>query len=489
MKSKLIFLGIALALLLAAFVFQTADHADLYARDLQHTHSLPGGEAPEGSTHLPIIALETGGQKIPGEPITEPGMGTVGYETGDNGETQILSGLKIYSQDGEWNSVLDEAAYDGMALIRYRGNSSRHFDKKSYLVHLSDETGKYINRSILGLPSANEWTLNGPFLDRTLIRNYLCYNIAGQVMTYVPRVMFCQLYLDGEYQGLYLLTETITRDPGRVEMTKPKNDSVFTSWIVRMDRTDKADPLLDTFSYYTLNAGASAFELRYPGKETATPERVRYVETDVSSIERLLYSSDIGDPNEGYATVLDTTAFAQYFVLNEFFGNKDAGRFSTFLYRDIRGKVTPVVWDFNNGCDNYISSVHPGEGFDLINTPWISQLMTQQEFVDEVIMQYRVMRKTVLSDKYLQKFIDETIAYLGDEVDRNNDLWGYVFDFDETADQVNYLYPAERNYASYDDAVAQLKGWITYRGQWLDKNIENLYQYCQASKTGSIGAN
>lgn len=489
MKNKLIFLCAALAVLLLTIVFQTTDHADLNSRELQHTEPLPEEAAPEGGTHLPIISIDTGGQKVPGAPISGGGGKGMAFETGDNGETDIPVGFTVYSQDGGWNTTRSEPAFDGRALIRYRGNSSRRFDKKSYAVHLINQDGDYVNRSLLGLPAANEWVLNGPFLDRTLIRNYLCYNVAGQVMPYAPRVRFVELYVDGAYTGLYLLVESITMDPGRVELTKPKNEAVLTSWIVEMDRDYKAAHLLDSYAYYTLQMGISGFDMRYPGKNTITEERFRFVQTDVSEVERTLYSLDADDPVEGYAADLDVRAFAQYFVLNEFFGNRDAGHFSTYYYRDVRGKVTPVVWDFNDACDNDFSSIHNGEGFFIVSRPWFDALVTHKDFVDEVVRQYRFLRKSVLSDQYLLGFIDDTVAYLGDEVDRNYEVWGYVFDLEnicieelQEEDKDNYLTPAERNYTSYGEAVAQLKDWLTRRSRWLDDNIASLYQYCQSSR-------
>ena len=55
-----------------------------------------------------------------------------------------------------------------------------------------------------------EWALHGPYLDKSLIRNYMWYNIAGEIMDYAPNVRFCEVVLNGEYKGLYVMTETIT---------------------------------------------------------------------------------------------------------------------------------------------------------------------------------------------------------------------------------------------------------------------------------------
>ena len=53
-----------------------------------------------------------------------------------------------------------------------------------------DENGEELDVSLLGMPEGHSWALNGPFLDKTLIRNYMCMNISAEVMGYAPRVRF-----------------------------------------------------------------------------------------------------------------------------------------------------------------------------------------------------------------------------------------------------------------------------------------------------------
>jgi hypothetical protein len=63
----------------------------------------------------------------------------------------------------------------------------------------------------MGMPAHDEWALYGPFLDKTLLRNYLGMNISAEVMGYAPNVRFCECFLDGRYQGVYLFMETVAR--------------------------------------------------------------------------------------------------------------------------------------------------------------------------------------------------------------------------------------------------------------------------------------
>lgn len=471
MRSRLIYIGAVLMLVMAAMGSSMVRRADRTQRYMQHQKGTPKVERPEADfvTHLPIISIQTS-ESIPGETAPEYGMP----------ETYASCGVAIYDSEDRWNTLEDAARAQAEGMIRIRGNSSRRFDKKSYLLKFGTQDKKK-DIPVMGMNPSDKWVLHGPFLDRTLLRNYLCYNVAGQIMEYAPQTRYCEMFINGEYQGLYLAVEAITVEEGRLELSRTGKKNPVTSWLVRWDRDDKSDNKVDNFVYYTYQGGVSSLDLLYPGKDTCTPEKKSYVESEISAIERSLYMRGSGNRLKGYSQYIDIAEFARYFVINEFFENIDAGRFSTYYYKDVRGKVKPVVWDFNNGSDNYIYFSTDENGFNLVQSPWFGEMLRDELFVDEVIYQYTTLRKDILSDENLNRMIDETIAYLGDAVDRNYDKYGYVFLL-EHVDGSNYLSPVERNHTSYEESVQQLKDQIHDRGKWMDRNIETLLQYCRESR-------
>lgn len=458
----------------------------------QHKEAeLPKEQKPEEDfvTHLPVVSIDTAGQEIlwmasDGRLFDTDNVLLDTNYTGDDTIFTRNCTISVISEEGMWHTQTMTPDLQEQASIRIRGNSSQWFYKKSYQLHFLNDDGENKNVSVMGMPKASEWVLNGPCLDRTLLRNYLCYNVSGQIMEYAPNVRYCEVFLNGEYQGIYLMVEAVTKDDGRLDLTESSQNQPVSSWLVRWDRQGKGDTSLNNYTFYTLQSGVSELDVRYPGKNTITPEKLVYIESDISKIERAIYSSDLSDPVKGYQAYLDVEAFAQYFVINEFFGNVDAGRFSTYYYKDMRGKVKPVVWDFNNACDNYIDYVYDETGFNMIQAPWFGRLVHDERFVDEVISQYRQLRKTVLSDAYLDASIDETILYLGDAVDRNYEVYGYLFTETEP-DPGNYLSPMDRNYSSYEESVQQLKDWLKLRGAWMDEHIDSLRQYCQDSRNAA----
>lgn len=487
MKSKLIYIITVVCMIGICIGIYKFNINNKRVRVHQHRETEWQAVETEGNgefqTHLPIIRINTGGQKVPGTLITKGGK-IVGYETAVNGETEITATFSLIDLKKGVNHTTDNLTLSSLAKINYRGNSSRLFDKKSYSIHLVLKDGIENKKEIAGMAAHDEWVLNGPFLDRSLIRNYLAMNISGEIMDYAPNVRYCELFVDGKYQGLYLLMESISRGEGRINIKKPDKNSSTTSYIVRLDRKGKGDRELNDYAYYTYRNGISAMDVRYPGKNQITDERMEYIRQDISKLEKVLYSYDLTDERKGYIQYIDLNAFAEYFVINEFFRNVDAGHYSTYFYKDARGKLKPCVWDFNNACDNYAENVWNESGFSMIDAPLFDALIKDKKFVTAVVAKYRQLRKGVLSEDYLLDYIDETNAWLGNAVNRNYAVWGYVFNL-SNYNRKNYLVPVERNFTSQEQAVQQLKHFLTARGNWLDKHIDTLYQYCHESKNAN----
>lgn len=452
----------------------------------QHLEESPvetNNEEETDSTHLPIISIETDGQTIPGEPILDESGDSLKYEVGNNGESMITVGVKIIDNEGTDNQLSDKSAISSNAFMRIRGNSSTMFDKKNYLIRFIDEKGNQLDQEVMGMYKDEEWALYGPFLDKTLIRNYMWMNISGEIMGYAPNVRFCECYLDGEYKGLYLMMETIGRSEGRVNINKFESGDSETSYILKLDEFGNDEKSLENYTFYTLNTEMNTgLSVVYPAKKDLSPDVLNYIETDISQFEKALYSYDFKDPEKGYRAYIDVDSFVDYYVLQEFLCNSDMCIRSTYMYKDARGKlVMGPVWDYNNVSNNFINMEFEGNGIYYVDRTWYTMLMKDEYFVDKVVKRYKQLRKSYLSETYLINYINETSAYLGDEIDRNFSVWGSTFEREYQTPNISKR-PIDLNPTSYDEAIDQLKHYIVKRGQWMDENIETLYQYCHESK-------
>lgn len=467
MKILVKYMGVVLLLLLMCGVLEYIDSKHVDTRMHQH----------QTVKEIPVIEIETNQQKIMGKSYYSPqpdGSMISVHEPSDN----ITVDFTYRDENGK---EIKESS-----LIHIRGNSSRWFEKSSYILHLIDDKENPVERNLANMGKYNEWVLNGPYLDKTLIRNYMCMNIAGEIMDYAPEVAFVHLYIDGEDQGLYLLMESIARDSSRLELTKSSQHAYATSYIVGQDRDLGRDIVVNTFSNYTYRTGSTVFCLNYPGVNSFTEKKLEYIREDLSAIEKKLYSYDLKTHTQDYIEDIDLQSFADYFIINEFFGNMDAGFYSTYFYKDVRGKLKTCVWDFNNACDNYMENPTGVEGFHLQNAPWFEQLLKDPRFVELVLSRYEELRGGVLSDEYLQNYMTETIQWLGENITMNYKIWGRTFrpELYNKYDQGAYfLSPISRNPSNYNEAVKQLREYVRERGNWLDEYIVVLKQYCHLSRT------
>ena len=98
-------------------------------------------------------------------------------------------------------------------------------------------------------------------------------NISAEVMGYAPNVRFCELILDGEYQGLYLLMETVSMDSGRVELTDYREGDPVCSYILQMGSRRQPERTIDNFTFYTnrMEEGMQV-EVVYPGLLSQTEQ-------------------------------------------------------------------------------------------------------------------------------------------------------------------------------------------------------------------------
>lgn len=427
-------------------------------------------DAETFSSRLPIVSIDTDGQTIPGKPEGDQRVREI-----EN--TYIRARIQIMEAEDSLNTLQSIPAVESRADIRVRGNSSRTFDKTGYLIKFISEQGEKADYDVMGMEAHSTWVLHGPYLDKTLIRNYMWYNKAGQIMEWAPDVRFCEVFVNGGYQGIYVMTEQIGIGDGRIDITKYKANTGISSYILCVDRVSVNDKeMIDNFTHYTKKIGTRV-EIKYPGESKITPELERYINRDLSRFEKALYSYDYDSYRYGYQNYIDVDSFVDYFIINEVTQNTDAGYFSTYIYKDVGGKLKMAVWDFNNCCDNYFETALPLEGFTMQDRVWFYMLMKDEEFVDKIISRYRSLRKNILSEETIRNDIRQQAEYLGTAVLRNYEVWGYSF-----GPEYNLLEGGEeRQIHSYEEAMEQYENRLILRMRWMDEHIEDLYSYSHES--------
>lgn len=469
LASGIICLG-AIAVMFVADKFDKISEKSMQ-REHQHLVEQKEEELPETtlditaegfSTHLPLVILNTDGQKILSKLDTD-------------GDPRISINVQIIDNKNGLNSIGDKPAVDTQTKIRYRGNSSLYHDKKQYGLKFINEDGTDNDVEVMGMEAGCDWVLNGTFLDKSLIRNYISYNIAGEIMGYAPNIRFCEVFInDGQtytYQGLYTMIESIERSATRVNITKYDENRTESSYIIRRDRYSEDEVMLH--NYGTVNGITQEWlGVKYPSASKITDATLKYIENDISTIEKILYSDDY-EVFKTYSNYINVDSFIDYHIINEYFGNYDAGIHSTYAYKDLTGKLTMgPVWDYDGAMDNATLWELKTNALAFQSSSWFDALIKDEEYCRKLEKRYNELRQNVLSDEYIDKYIDETVEYLGKAIDRNQIIWGYIYDLNLLINDPNeYGIVNNRNVKTYDEEISRIKLALHRHANYMDSNL------------------
>lgn len=248
-------------------------------------------EGEELCSHLPLVVIDTRGQELPGQVTGKwDRFGQSLYTKAADGDSVIAGDFSVIFNEERNNHLGDVPDIKTDCELRVRGNSSRHFPKKSYAIKLVEKDGTGKKVPVMGMGAHQEWVLNGPILDKSLVRNYMWYNISGEVMDYAPNVRFCEVILNGEYEGLYLMVESITDgEDCRLNLTMKVKNSRESGYLLRIDRPTEEN-LESVRDIYTFNERmcnlSEDVSIRFPGPSKLTPKLAKEIELDYGAFEK-----------------------------------------------------------------------------------------------------------------------------------------------------------------------------------------------------------
>lgn len=423
------------------------------------------------SSNLPIIVINTNNQGIPDEPKIMADMGII-Y----NG-----IGVRNYMSD-PWNH------YNGKVGIETRGSSSQTFPQKSYGIETIDLAWNKFNVPLLGMHSEHDWILYAPYDDKTLMRNALTYELCRKMGHWASNTRFCELVVNGQYQGVYVLMEKIKRDNDRVDIAKltiadTTGDDVTGGYIFKVDKQTGNGGGGWTSNYLpavTPNNGQTIFfQYDYPSDAAITQQQQNYIQMYVDSFETALASTNFAHPTQGFRKYADVTSFIDYFLMNELSKNVDGYRLSTYLHKDKYskgGKLTAgPAWDFNlawwnaDYCsgDSYtgwayqFGSTCPGDYWQI--PFWWQRMYQDTNFANQVRCRWEYLRGNLLSTAHLDSLIDSMVVDVNEAQARHFITWPILG---------VYTWPNPSPIpGTYQGEIDALKAWIMNRTGWMDANL------------------
>jgi hypothetical protein len=421
-------------------------------------------------SNLPIIVINTFGVSVPNQPKITGHMGVI-----DNGPGNLNS------LDDPYNN------FDGAIGIETRGKSTQMFPKKAYNVETRDSTGQNLDIPLLGMPAENDWILYAPYSDKSMLRNAVTFDLSRKLGDYHSRTRFCEVVLNGDYKGVYLLMEKIKKDNKRVDIAtlnpgEITGDDVTGGYILSVDWWEpgmvygvdgwKSDPV-PPYPY----AKDITFQFYYPEPGEIVSQQRDYIRGYVTAAENALTSAGFADSDEGCMKYLDAASFAEFMLVSELSREVDKYRFSTYFFKQKEsdgGKLfAGPVWDFNLGYGNvdyWPPGISPAGWLYLSVAPsdasimfWWKRLMEDPYFCDLVRTRWNGLRETVWSDNGINSVIDSLTTLIGDAKERNYERWPILG---------TYIWP---NYNwqnnDYEDEVAYFRNFIIQRLHWMDANL------------------
>ena len=448
------------------------------------------------STNLPIVWLDVDGKTIDRYALVTARMKVV-----HNGEGH-LNYADTITHPGQ------NIDYEGYVSLRYRGNSSFGGDKKPYsfrtLTAPLEAGGVRQKADILGMGQDNNWALLAPYSDKSMMRDLLAFELARPWMEYTPRGQYCELFLDGIYYGVYILTQVVSKGKHRLNLPDPGNggDAITGGYILEIDRTDE---MTYTSRYHPVSpTGAiyyhqyTHFQYKHPDYEEMTAAQVNYINACIDAMEYSLWNYQAGGEPR-YEKYLDVTNFIDYQIAEELGHNVDGYRLSGKFFKrrdseDPRFKM--VVWDMNLAYGNadyyqawrtdtwmYQSNEILNSSYDQFLVPfWWYKLNSNPDYTAALKKRWKQYRRNNLRQERVMAVVDSLASVLtshGAE-QRNSKAWPRWN---------RYVWPNYYVADNYSSEIAFLKKWITARIAWMDTELgynPDAILYCDANLDGEV---
>ena len=353
-------------------------------------------------------------------------------------QTEVSAKLQIWGKKKAESDVLD-------LTIRGRGNSSWGMPKKSYKIEFEEK------QSLFDMPQNKDWALIANYTDKTLMRNYIAYRLSAALGAYyAPRCKFVELYLNGEYLGVYLLTETIKIGKNRVNI--PKDDF---SYIVEVDGKYKKNEQVVFSDVITENGTGKAFRVHYP--QNANLAILDTIQNNIQKFETFLKSTKSSDDN-AIGKWLDIDESIKHYWVQEFTRNPDATFYTSVFFSWVKGEKIKMgpVWDFDLAFGNHSYNDHGVTTTWRIRQYWYRYLFNNDVYKEKIAKKWKESHHLFES---VLDMIDESSAKLKKAVVNNFKRWDIL----QETENGFFI-----SYESYDAAVDDLKDWVKKRLRWVN---------------------
>ncbi|MGM9680893.1 MAG: CotH kinase family protein [Eubacteriales bacterium] len=381
-------------------------------------------------------------------------------ETGEDVDPWIGNQVYIGATLSITNCPAVNVLTDITMQMRGRGNFSWHdVDKKSYKLKLT-ESQKLLG---LGEGKSKSWCLIANHCDQSLMRNYLTYQLCRGLsgLDWAPDCTNVEVYLNGQYRGVYLLVESIKVDEHRVAVSEDVESGTDIGYLLQMtNNNDEAYHFKSNGFNFDVKSDLSA-------NPNQAEQQLNYIRTYVNQC----WTAVMGGDQEEIEALLDLDSVIDSYLVEEFNKNLDVGYDSFFLYKDTGGKLHfGPVWDFDlafgnsneHGCE-YAEGLYIGVDYcnHYHSNEWYTYLMSYDWFREKVAQRWKSEEvQTVFGG--ISELATKTAQENYNSFCRNFKLWEI---FGQKINRETYLITSLKNYTEHYQYLAK---WIGDRFDWLN---------------------
>ena len=459
--------------------FGSGDTLPAFAENAQYTFTVGNQDSGEEESGT-VVFLYT--ENVPSMYIDTVSGSMESVDSDKKHETSEAASYRIYMTDGEQDS-------SGMCEIKGRGNSTWSLAKKPYNLNLN------AYNSLLGMSSSTKLALIANFWESTQTRQYYAFEAAQRLgLEYTPEQRFVNVYLNGRYHSLCLLTQRINVNGGTVRITdldkknKRINQGGSQPDSIVMDTDEDGHEALayawekepeDVSGGYLIE-----FDNRYDSEDvwfatgtkhmvfkspdTPSVREYQYISEYVREAEKALFAGAVTDENgdsydgpetasEGGGSLVkwdgekgvnpdtgksvwdyfDMDSWARMFVIQDFFVQSDDEFYSFYFYKKEGNPLLYCgpVWDFdlcmgNMNCGDYYLTSEQTLWLRDGRKRWLHRMDQFPEFRERVAQIYLEEMEPIVRD-ILENEFDQNVEMLEKDTRINYLRWGKNLDYDE----------------------------------------------------------
>lgn len=370
----------------------------------------------------------------------------------ENGKDTAVK-ITVINKDGSYQYDDNDSA---LSQIKVRGNTTKDYLKKPYQIKLAEKT------DLFGMGKAKTWILLANYLDHSLLRNSVMYQIGSILGMKTCDFKSVDVYIDGEYHGIYLLCEKVEISSTRLNIHELEKDNdilnpTYGAQIKVFSGTLMNETIITEYAYidgvvnpdditggylieldnnywsgelcYFVTSYGNHYVIKSP--EYSSKEEVEYIARLFGEMEEAIMATD-GKNRLGkhYSEYIDVDSFAYAYIVAELGRNYDAGSSSMYFYkdRDVNGVTSKIfkgpLWDCDNTLGNFNkNNASATDGFWAKDRSIWKGLNQKEEFRKKVSLVFEEAYNEIFNMIDGDGFISKEVKLIGTSINMERLRW------------------------------------------------------------------